>query len=159
MVEINDSITSNRVFVVHGHDNEMKTSVARVLEKLRLEPIILHEQDNRGKTIIEKFETNADVDFAVVLFSPDDMAFHNTSTPDTARPRARQNVILELGYFYGKLGREKVVALVRDEENFEFPSDILSVIYVTFDDGGAWQFRLAKELKAVGYEISVDKLL
>lgn len=159
VINKDDLSVSNRVFVVHGHDNEMKSAVARMLEKLGLEAVILHEQDNKGKTIIEKFEANADVGFAVVLFSPDDMAFGKSSSCELARPRARQNVILELGYFYGKLGRGNVVTLFREAENFEFPSDILSVVYVTFDDEQAWQFRLAKELKAVGYEVKLNNLI
>src|SRR5574341_240364 len=103
--------SSTNIFVVHGHDEEMKQAVARTLSKLGLNPIILHEQPNMGKTIIEKFEKNADVQFAIVLLSPDDMAYSVNSTAQDAQPRARQNVILELGYFVGKLSREKVFTL------------------------------------------------
>lgn len=106
---------SSRVFVVHGHDNEMKQAVARILERLNLEAIILHEQPDRGLTIIEKIERFSDVGFAVVLLSPDDVGYSKADGHDAARPRARQNVVLELGYFAGKLGRENVVALHRGD--------------------------------------------
>lgn len=96
---------SNRVFIVHGHDNEMKQAVARTVERLGLEAVILHEKTKRGRTIIEQIERYSDVGFAVVLLSPDDTGYLNSAGPDAARPRARQNVILELGYFAGKLAR------------------------------------------------------
>ena len=91
---------SNNIFIVHGHDNEMKQTVARTLEKLDLEPIILHEQANEGRTIIEKFMDYSDVSFAVVLLSPDDLAYPKEQSYEDAKFRARQNVILELGFFY-----------------------------------------------------------
>jgi predicted nucleotide-binding protein len=149
---------SNYVFIVHGHDDEMKTTVARVLEKLGLVPIILHEQPDKGKTVIEKFEGHSDVPFAIVLFSPDDMAYLNGSKPETARPRARQNVVLELGYFLGKLGRERVLVLFRQAPNFELPSDYSGVLFKPFD-GGAWPFELVKELNAVGFAVDANRLL
>jgi predicted nucleotide-binding protein len=91
-----DVTTTKTVFIVHGHDEEMKQAVARTLSDLDLKPIILHEQPNEGKTVIEKFEKHADTGFAVVLLSSDDMAFQLGKDATTAKSRARQNVILEL---------------------------------------------------------------
>ena len=156
---ISDTPTNNRIFVVHGHDDEMKQSVARTLEKLELEPIILHEQPDQSRTIIEKFLDNADgTSFAIVLLSPDDMAFQRNEPPDKARPRARQNVILELGFFIGRLGRERVVAIYREAGNFELPSDISGMLYKRYDgDSGNWRSELVKELKACGYDVDANK--
>lgn len=138
-----------RVFIVHGHDGEAREAVARFMELLQFDVVILHEQANRGRTIIEKFEEHADVGFAVVLLTPDD---HGSAvSSQSTELRARQNVVLELGYFLGKLGRERVVALRRGD--VEIPSDILGVVYTPFDDGGAWKQLLARELKAADYEI------
>ncbi|MBV9453149.1 MAG: nucleotide-binding protein [Rubrobacter sp.] len=81
---------SNRVFVVHGHDNEMKQAVARTVETLGLEAVILREKPNRGQTIIEKIERYSDVDFAVVLLSPDDTGYSRADGLHAAKPRARQ---------------------------------------------------------------------
>ncbi len=103
-------LSSRRVFVVHGHDDGLKETVARFLTKLDLEPVILHEQPNRGRTIIEKFEEHSDVAFAVVLFTPDDVGYPSGKV-DESKPRARQNVVLELGFFMAALGREKVCVL------------------------------------------------
>lgn len=151
---------SSKVFVVHGHDEEMKQAAARTLERLGLEPIILHEQPDQGRTIIEKFEDYSDVGFAVVLLSPDDMGYSRNESAESAKPRARQNVILELGFFVGKLGRSNVFVLFKNEDNFEIPSDYSGVIYQSYDGGsGAWRFELVQELSAAGYEVDANKLL
>jgi predicted nucleotide-binding protein len=142
---------SNQVFLVHGHDEASKQSVARFVEKLGLEVIILHERANKGRTLISKFrEESADVGFAIVLITPDDFGAKNGSDQ---KPRARQNVVFELGFFIGALGPERVCALVKGD--VEKPSDFEGVAYVGFQDG-RWQIDLAKELKAVGYSIDMN---
>jgi len=146
---------SNRVFVVHGHDDAARETVARVLEKLELEPVILHEQVNRGRTIIEKFEDFADVDFAVVLLTPDDMGRKKDGKTDL-KPRARQNVILELGFFLGKLGRQRVCPIVKGD--VETPSDYDGVVYTDLDDAGGWKMKLVQELKDAGFVIDTNRM-
>jgi len=139
----------NRIFIVHGHDEAPRETVARFIASVGLEPVILHEQANRGMTISEKLMANGNVGFAVVLLTPDDMGRAKTETED--KPRARQNVILELGYFVGRLGRDRVCALLKD--SVEIPSDYMGVVYTQFDVGGGWRQQLAKELQAAGYDI------
>jgi predicted nucleotide-binding protein len=146
---------SRRVFVVHGHDEEAKQSVARCLEKLELEAIILHEQPSQGRTIIEKFEDYADVGFAVVLLTPDDMGAAKDETGNL-RPRARQNVVFELGFFVGKLGRQQVCALHKGD--VEIPSDFAGVLWVPMDPKRAWRFTLGREMKAAGLDVDLNKL-
>jgi predicted nucleotide-binding protein len=147
---------SERVFVVHGHDEAAREKVARFLERLGLSPVILHEQPNAGRTIIEKFENYADVGFAVVLLTPDDLGAAKASKPDLM-PRARQNVIFELGFFVGKLGRNRVCAL--HAGGIELPSDIHGVVYVDFDSGGAWRLNVAKELREAGFSVDMNRAL
>ena len=142
-----------KIFVVHGHDNEMKQTVARFLERLDFEAIILHEQASGGDTIIEKFERNSDVSYAVVLLSPDDVGAEKDKK-DELQSRARQNVVLELGYFIGRLGRSHVCPLVRGP--IETPSDFHGVVYVPFE-GEDWKFHLVKELKHLGFDIDANK--
>jgi predicted nucleotide-binding protein len=145
-------LDSRKVFVVHGRDNAAKDGVARFLQKVGLEPIILHEQANAGRTIIEKFETYSDdVAFAVVLLTPDDQGSEAVEPPQV-RPRARQNVIMELGYFIGRLGRTRVCALHKG--SVELPSDYQGVVYVEMDAAGAWRAKLAQEL--VQSKISIE---
>ena len=142
------AVRSRRIFVVHGHDEAAKLSIARFLEQLKFEAIILHEQPNQGRTIIEKIEGYSDVGFAVVLLTPDDECI----APIGNRRRARQNVILELGYFIALLGRGCVAALKKGE--VELPSDVMGVVYTDFDERGAWKMDLARELNAAGYNIA-----
>jgi predicted nucleotide-binding protein len=151
-------IKPKRIFIVHGRDEEMKQAVARTLEKLDLEPIILHEQPSKGRTIIEKFEDYSDVSYAIVLLSPDDLAYPKDSSSEKAKYRARQNVIFELGFFIGKLGRERVCALYKKAENFEIPTDYEGVIYIPYDKEGGWKLKLAQELKTCSFDIDANKL-
>jgi len=160
------SIVSKKVFVVHGHDEKLKAQVEQFLEKLELQPIILHKQPDQGQTIIEKFEKHSDVLFAIVLFTPDDEGRKKPTKPGWTdpvfseepplKPRARQNVILEFGYFLGKLGRPKVCGLYC--EGVELPSDYDGVLYTKVDADGAWQFKLIKELRAAGFDVDANRL-
>lgn len=129
-----------RVFIVHGHDVGAREMVARFMTDLQFDVVILHEQANRGKTIIEKFEEHADVGFVIVLLTPDDRG--SALTSDVQQSRARQNVVLELGYFLGRLGRDRVIALRKGD--VELPSDILGIVYTPFDENGGWRQGLAK---------------
>ena len=142
-----------KVFIVHGHDEEALQSVARFIESLDLKPIILREQPNQGRTVIEKFEDYADVSFAVVLLMPDDVG--KGKDESDLKPRARQNVIFELGFFVAKLGRKNVCALHRG--NVEILSDYQGVLWESMD-GDAWHLKLAKEMKAAGIAIDLNKL-
>jgi predicted nucleotide-binding protein len=150
-----DTANNNNVFIVHGHNNEIKVNVARTLEKLGLNPIILHEQANAGKTTIEKFEKHSDVGFAIILMTDDD--FGNAKNEDNLNPRARQNVILEMGYFIGRLGRERVCPLYT--KGVELPSDLYGLLYTEIDSSEHWKIKMVKELKAAGYDIDVNKII
>lgn len=147
---------TRKVFIVHGRDDALKNSVARFLRRLGLEPVILHEQPNRGRTIIEKFIDHSDVGFAVVLLTPDDQGGVAGESADAFRGRARQNVILELGFFLGRLGRDRVAAIYDSE--VEMPSDYSGVLFLPYDDKGQWQFPLAKEIRAAGIPVDLNQL-
>ena len=144
----------DKVFIVHGHNEEVKLRTARFVEKLGFTAVILHEQASRGKTIIEKIEHYTDVNFAIVLYTPDDLG--NTIEQAKAgelNSRARQNVIFEHGYLMAKIGRENVVALVSDR--LELPNDISGVVYVS---DASWEMDIAKEMKSTGYDVDFNKL-
>ncbi len=154
-----DSRGGRKVFVVHGRAaGGFREATARFLERLGLRAVILAEQAIEGRTVIESFEANAgDVGYAIVLLTPEDCAYGPDDEPPPTPNRARQNVILELGYFMAKLGRNKVVALL--QEGVELPTDILGVIYIPLDDGGAWKTLVARELQAAGYDLDLTRLL
>ena len=150
------STLGNNVFIMYGHDEVAKHASAGFLRKLDLNPIILDEQANRGQTIIEKFEEYAGkADFAIVLLTPDDVGGPNGE--GKLKPRARQNVILELGYFLCGVGRKRVCALYK--EGVELPSDIHGIVYVAMDHSNGWQLQLAREMKQAGLPINLEKLL
>jgi len=146
---------NNNVFIVHGHNEEIQQKVARVIEKLKLNPIILNEQSNEGMTIIEKFEKHSNVSFAIVLLTFDD--YGNVKSKESKNKRARQNVILELGYFIAKLGRKNVLPLY--ENDVELPSDISGILYTKIDESENWKFRLVKELKSADFKVDANDIL
>jgi predicted nucleotide-binding protein len=147
--------TSNKIFIVHGHDEAALQGLARFLEKLDLKVIVLREQPDQGRTIIEKFEqSSADVGFAVVLMTPDDVGSSVGATDHDAR--TRQNVIFELGFFAGKLGRGRVCLLRKGD--VEIPSDLFGVIYTEMDPAGGWHSKLVRELKAANLQFDADRL-
>lgn len=148
--------TGTGVFVVHGHHEALKQQVSRTVERLTgAAPIILHEQPDSGLTIIEKFESYAgDVRFAVVLLTADDRG--GPAASDQLHPRARQNVVFELGYFVGRLGRSRVTVLY--DTGVELPSDMSGVLYTPADEAGAWRLKLAREMKAAGIPVDLNKL-
>lgn len=146
---------SNQIFIVHGHDTGARESIARFIERLGIDVVILHEQANRGGTIIEKIEANRDVGFAIVLLTPDDEGRRIGET--NLAPRARQNVLLELGYFMAYLGRSNVCAL--RSGNVEIPSDFAGVVWTELDPSGAWKASLGRELSAAGYSIDWNKVM
>lgn len=164
--QTNSNVSEDKVFIVHGHNELLKVTVARTLEQMGLKPIILHEQEDYGKTIIEKFESNStDVGFAVVLLTADDLGIskkdkenaEKEGSSDQLSARARQNVVFEMGYFMGKLDRAHVFLLL--EEGVEKPGDLDGIIYTAVDSEGMWKYKLAKRLKSVGYHVNSEALL
>ena len=147
---------SNEVFVVHGHDTALQQSVARFLEKLGLKAVILDEQPNQGRTIFQKFSDHSDVRFAIVLFTGDDIGGKKGTPPERLLPRARQNVILEFGYFLAKLGPAAVCALY--EPGVELPSDVSGMLYVPVESGPGWKLKLCLEMKAAGIDVDMNRI-
>lgn len=153
----NAPMVSRRVFVVHGHDDSILHQVMRILTQVGLEGVVLREQASEGRAIIEKLEHYSEVGFAVILMTADDMGGSTEQTSlGKSQPRARQNVILELGYFAAKLTRKRICVL--KEADVEAPSDILGIVYTEIDRAGAWKLTLGKELKAAGYSIDLNQL-
>ena len=141
----------NRIFIVHGHDVALKEKVARIIEKQHIKAIILGEQTNKGKTIIEKFEEYADVPCAICLFTKDDIVIDKS--PQKELLRARQNVVFETGYFMGKIGRDRIIIL--SDSEIEMPSDLSGVLYISNNN---WETDVLKEIRRIGYSIDMNRL-
>ena len=150
---------SRRVFIVHGHDDSLKNEMARFLERLDFEPVILHEQPDRGRTIFSKLRSElSDVGFAFILLTPDDFG-EAQSNEDSPKSRARQNVVFEHGLLIGTVGPERVCAIVKD--TVEIPSDIQGVIYKHINKEGSLDsiaLEIIKELKSADYEVDANRL-
>ncbi|MGY3087438.1 putative nucleotide-binding protein [Hymenobacter sp. UYAg731] len=145
---------SRKVFIVHGRDDAMRLAVQGFLHQVGLDDVVLSEALNQGRTIIEKFDEEARAcGYAIVLCSPDDVGGLKPTgkAPAPTTPRARQNVILELGYFVALLGRRYVFVLMAG--SVEMPSDFSGVVYEPYDKANAWKRRLADELSAVDFYI------
>ena len=139
------------IFIVHGSDTLRAESVARtVTTATGREAIILREQPNSGRTLMEKFEQHAaEVSYAIIVLTADDKG--GRANEDDTRPRGRQNVIFEMGYFYGLIGRNHVSVLL--QPGIEKPSDMDGIVYITYADNGAWKTELFRELRNAGFDI------
>jgi predicted nucleotide-binding protein len=144
------------VFIVHGHRDSLKYEVAHLIHSAGLKPIILHEQPNMGGTLIEKLQNTSDVAFAIILITGDDKGGSIQDSMNEYKPRARQNVIFEFGFFYGKIGRKNVVALY--EDGVDLPSDLKGIVYSRVDQSGGWKTELLREMKAAGIKIDLNTI-
>lgn len=150
-------VGGSKVFVVHGHNEEALLKIEKFLQKLQLDSVILKEEPSKGLTIIEKFlEFSDQAGFAIILLTPDDRGGRESDPYEKQLPRARQNVILEFGFFLGRLGREHICVL--RQQNVEIPSDYNGVVFIPFDESGAWQIDLAKEMRKAGLDINLNQL-
>jgi predicted nucleotide-binding protein len=155
----NKDVTSNRVFVVHGHDQAMLKAVEAYLQRLGLKPVVLGEKANEGLTLVEKFLKHSDVTYAVVLLSPDDVGAERSEPIGNLKPRPRQNAILELGYFMARLGRSRVAAIVdATVADVEYPTDVSGVVHIPFNPSNdEWQLLLFREVNAASLPLDVSK--
>ncbi len=150
------TIDSNKVFIVHGHDSNTRNEAELLVKQLGFEPVVLFKQPNMGDTIIEKLlRESSDAAFAIVLYTKCDEG--KAVEENYLKPRARQNVVFEHGLMCGILGRKNVVALV--EEGVEVPGDLNGVVYITLDTAKRWQFDVAREMKASGLQVDLNKLM
>lgn len=152
-----DRSRGKEVLIVHGHDEGARESLLRFIEKSGLNPIVLHELPDKGRTIIEKLEDHTNVSYAIVLLTPDDAGApeDKAEKKEEWKGRARQNVVFELGMLVGKLGRSRVCVLRKG--GVEIPSDYHGVIYEDMDSGGGWRLELAKEIRAAGIDIDLNR--
>ena len=156
--KVETPVALTRVFIVYGHDSAARDELELILRRLRLEPIILQNLPAAGDTIIEKLESLTATDFACVLVTPDDEGC-KFGCHDDIKPRARQNVVLELGMVLAKLGRRNVAILIKGVD-IERPSDIEGLIYIGFEKHVKEVTpQLAAYLQEAGFKIQVKDLI
>ena len=140
-----------KIFIIHGHDTKLKQEVQLLLSRVGLEGVVLHEQPDKGRNVIDKLiEESAGIEYAIAIMTPDDVM-------EGGIVRSRQNVILEVGYFMGKYGKNRLRLLRAGD--VEIPSDLHGVLYQDVDESGAWKVKLLKEIKEVGLYIDLDEVL
>lgn len=166
---------SKNVFIVHGRDHNPMKELKTMLREFGLNPIVLHEQPSGSRTIVEKLEKYSDVGYAFVILTPDDIGISSHDLDieklrkgrigrklagsidymlSQMRTRARQNVVLEFGYFIGLLNRDKVCCLYKGD--IELPSDMHGIVYIPFRESvNEVKDMIIKELKAADYEITI----
>lgn len=150
------SVMEPKVFVVYGHDTDARDQLELMLLRMNIKPVILGNMAPDGKTIIEALMANTDVPYAVVLLTPDDEG-HKAGDDEKKTYRARQNVVLEMGMFLSKLGRERVAILHKG--NLELPSDINGLIYIPFQKSvQEAKNKLAAGLQKAGFYIDIEHL-
>lgn len=156
--DVQTKIGNRKIFVVYGHDDIARTQLEALLRRWDLEPIILDQQASGGQTIIEKLEEySEEIGYAIVLATPDDEG--KAKSEESYKSRVRQNVVLELGMFLAKLGREKVAILLKESLNFERPSDIQGLIYIPFEKKvDEVAINLIRELSKQGYSIDAARI-
>lgn len=147
---------TKKIFIVHGHDCNTRNEAELLVKQLGFEPVVLFKKPNMGDTIIEKLlRESSEAAFSIVLYTKCDEG--KAVEDKDLKPRARQNVVFEHGLMCGLLGRKRVVALV--EEGVEIPGDLSGVVYITLDNTQRWQFDVAREMKASGLAVDLNKLL
>jgi predicted nucleotide-binding protein len=149
-----------RIFVISGADDEMTHALTGALSRLSLTPLVMCEEPSQGKKIVENFSTDyADVAFAVVLLSPDDFVYAKNEAATKRKLRPRQEVVFELGFLLGKLGRSNVLVLERECKNFDSPTVFEGMKVTAFDDRDSWKLALIRELTNCGYNVDPDRIL
>lgn len=144
-------VDGGTVFIIHGHDALLKTEVQLLMHRAGVQSVVLHEMADRGRTIIEKLVGETErAGYAIALLTPDDLT-------EGGQGRARQNVILEIGYFLGKLGKERLRMIVK--EGVEVPSDLQGILYEKHDANGAWRMKLLKEMRTVGIFVDLQSVI
>lgn len=144
-------VSGNTVFIIHGHDGYLKTQVQLLLQRAGVNSIVLHEQPDIGRNIIEKLIEETDkANYAIALLSPDE------ELKDGSK-RARQNVILEIGYFLGKLDKSRVKLVKKGDT--EIPSDLSGILYENYDEAGSWKIKLCKDLQAAGIFVDLEAVI
>lgn len=149
--DIPQKTNGTNVFIIHGHDDHLKVEVQLLMMRAGVRSLVLHEAPDKGRHTLDKLlEETKDAGYAIALLTPDDLAENGTN-------RARQNVILEIGYFLGQLGKARVRMLIK--EGVEIPSDLHGVLYQKYDMNGAWKSKLMKEMQAVGIFVDMQAVI
>ncbi len=113
---------NKKVIIVGDMNSRNVLELNGLLLEFSYEPIILSEQPSNSRTILEKLSEFSDVGYAMVVIESERKRISLT--------RPNPNVMLELGYLIGLIGREHVLCLV--ENDATLPTDLRGISYIVF---------------------------
>ena len=157
---VNDSKTTQmenkNVFIVYGRDENLLNEVKLLVTQLGLKPILISNEPDKGRSIFGKIKDSVNkCCYSIVLWTPDDVGSLATET-EKIQFRARENVLIELGYVVAKLGEENVTIIKKGNPNI--PTDIQGLALILREES-EWKNHLYKNLKEVFKDISSDDIL
>lgn len=152
-IEIPTKKAHSRVYVIHTGEGPMEKDVISLLKKIDLQPLLRHNRLDSIKSLEQEFADQTNANFAVVILSSDEFVYSKNGKPGDAKLRARQDIIFDLGYLLGRLGRQNVLALYYEQKSFLLPTLLHNAVYLPYDKGGGWQQALMKRLQFCGYNI------
>ena len=150
--------TSNggRVCITYGKDHIMNRQVVSVIREIGIDPVVMQDKNNLKKPLAQFLTENPDIAFVIAILSADDWVYPKKGKPKEALLYATQQVVFHLGYWIGKLGRNRVFALYYDQRSFRWPTEHFDVIYTPLDDRDAWKKELVRRIKESGIEIQKE---
>jgi len=149
-------LTGGHILLVHGRDEAARESVLKFIGQLGLRVLTLQEQPDGGRNIVERFGELSNTQFAIILFTPDEIAVSRERSKER-QVRVSQHVMFEFGYVVAKLGHRRVCALY--DEGVEIPSEVSGVVSIPMDFRGGWRLLVAKEFKQAGVDVDLNKAL
>jgi len=145
---------SGRVCITYGRDVLMNKQVVSLIRELGIDPLVMQDKENATKPLADFSNEHPDVNFVIAILSGDDWVYPKDGKPSDALLRADQGVIFHLGFWVGKLGREKVYALYYDQRSYRWPTEYFDVIYTSLDKEGLWKKELVKRLNDSGMKVA-----
>lgn len=146
-----------RVCITYGRDRIMNRQVVSLIKELGIDPIVMQDKNNKTKPVAQFFTENHNISFVIAILSADDWVYPKNGKPNDALLYADQRVIFHLGFWIGRLGRNRVFALYYDQRSFRWPTEHFDVIYTPLDRNDAWKKELVSQLKASGIEFSTEE--
>ena len=124
------SAPMRKLFLVRASDPDARDAVTRILAQAGLEAVLLGEEP--GGSLMGQAEAHRDIEFALVLLTPDEL-------------RTPMNVLMEVGYFIGRLGPKRV-RVIASGAPAGMPADLAGIPVVPLDPPDAWRSAVTQAL-------------
>ncbi|MBN1869378.1 MAG: nucleotide-binding protein [Candidatus Omnitrophica bacterium] len=142
-----------RVCITYGRDQIMNKQVVSLIRQLGIDPVLMQDKNNKSVPVAQFFTEHKDISFVIAILSADDWVYPKNAKPNDALLYADQGVVFHLGFWIGRLGRNRVFALYYDQRSFRWPTEHFDVIYTPLDKNGSWKKELETRLNASGIQL------